>query len=130
MHAAGEAASYTVTRREGYLDEAKKAVERAGLALQGLRETRTSPAPLNGLESKHEGFLKSQVAVLALIRRGAEAAQNLAANASGTSLNAALDVVYAYEPEAERLRREVSTHRELEYAANEAAISVRSRHTL
>ena len=130
VHAAGEAASYTVTRREGYLDEAKKAVERAGLALQGLRETLTSPVPANGLESKHESFLKRQVELLSLVKQGVEAAHNLTSGADGVSLNAALNKVYAYEPEAERLRQEVSAHREQEYAANEVAISLRSRHTL
>jgi PAS domain S-box-containing protein len=128
VRAAGEAASYATTRNEAYLGEAREAIERAEATLNALRSTLTEDARDQGLESKHPAFLERQWRLLAMVKRGVQAAQHLDPSADSTTARRVLDEIYAYEPDAERLRPEIIAHRESEYIANEQMMLKRTQH--
>jgi PAS domain S-box-containing protein len=115
VRAAGEAASFAVTKREGFLGEAKEALAQAHAAVDRLRKTLGDNPPTKGLEGKHLGFIERQREVLAMLESGFLEAQKLGQKADQAALDRVLDDVFAYEPKAEQLRKEVSEHRELEY---------------
>ena len=122
VRAAGEVASFAVTRSKQYLAEAKEAVARAYASLDGLRKTLGEHPPTEGLESKHLGFVNRQREILAMIESSIDLAQKLGDNADQLAVSSVLDKVYAYEPFAEDLRKGVSLHRQEEYRANERDI--------
>lgn len=79
--------------------------------------------PTEGLESKHLGFVNRQRDILAIVESGIEAAQKLSDDKDTGAVAGVLAKVYAYEPFAEVLRKDVSAHREHEYQANKFNIS-------
>jgi signal transduction histidine kinase len=118
VRAAGEAASFTITKNQTYLAEAQRALLLARTALDRLRKTLGDNPPTEGLEGKHLAFITRQRGVLAMVERGLSAAQNLGTITEQTRLDQVLDDIYAYEPKTEILRAEVSEHRELEATTN------------
>lgn len=120
VRATGEAASFAITKREGYRDEAREAIARAGTALDRLRKTLGPKPPTEGLEGKHLGLIAHQRELLAMIERGFATAETLGSTADETQRARALDEIYAYENKAETLRTEVSRHREMEATENAA----------
>lgn len=122
VRAAGEAASFAVTKNVSYLDEAKEAVSRAHSALEGLERTLGGHPPTEGLESKHAGFVARQQQLLTVVEDGVNRAESMPKNADRATVQSVLDKIFAYEPLAEVLRKDVSLHREEEYKANEHEI--------
>lgn len=123
VRAAGEAATFAVSRNPQYLREADEAVDRAHAAIEALRATLGDQPVIEGLEGRHIGFLQRQRRLLESIETGVQAVRRLAPDAGADAVRAALDQVFAYEPSAEALRHEVAEHREHEYQANELAIA-------
>ena len=118
VRAAGEAASFAITKRQSYRDEAQQALTRAGAALDGLRKSLGDIPPTEGLEGKHLGFIIRQRELLAMLERGFESARKVGHSIDPTELGNVLDTLYAYEGPAEILRKEVSDHSQSEAATN------------
>lgn len=118
VRAAGEAASFAITKREGYRDEAREAIVRAGTALDRLRKTLGDTPPTEGLEGKHLGLIARQRELLAMVEHGLARAEKLGSTADETQRGRALDDISAYESKAETLRTDVSKHREMEATEN------------
>lgn len=128
VRAAGEAASFLLTQRSSYRDEANEALERANLALAGLEHT-LSKASTQGLEGQHATLLRRQREVLAMVEIGFAAAEQIGPHADQASVDRVLDQVYAYEPLAGPLLRDVVAHREMEYKTNEHNVRNAARYT-
>ena len=118
VRAAGEMASFAITRREAYREEAIEALHRAHKALDGLRSTLGAHPPTEGLEGKHLGFINRQRELLLILERSLAEAEKLGAAPDKARLGQVLDAIFAYEGPAETLRTEVSAHRELEATTN------------
>jgi signal transduction histidine kinase len=118
VRAAGEVASFAVTKREGYRSEAKAALGHAHDALDSLRKTLGDNPPTEGLEGKHLGFIVRQRELLAMVERGLTEAETLEPVTDQPRIGKVLDDIYAYEPSAEILRAQVSAHREMEATVN------------
>jgi PAS domain S-box-containing protein len=130
VHAAGEAASFVTTRNEAYFGEAVEAIGRAQTALDALRGTLASNTDHDSLESKHATFFERQQRLISMVKQGLRAAQGIDPGADLASLRRVLDQIYAYEPDAERLRPQIIAHREDEFTANERATRETAQHTI
>lgn len=130
VRAAGEAASYATTRNQAYREEATKAIETAETAILGLQKTLRADGGNDGLESKHQGFLERQWQLHSAVKRGVRAVQELEPDADPRQIQKVLNEIYAFEPDAAKLRPEIIAHRDLEFYANERSIQQRAQHTM
>lgn len=128
--AAGEAVSFALTRRATYLQEAIDATAAARRALDGLQLTLGDTPTTVGLEGKHIGLLKRQHELLSLVEHGIAVANALPAGTEAKQVSVALAEIYAYEPLAEALHRDVGAHREAELSENQHQFRDLSRATL
>ena len=129
VRAAGEAASFALTRRSSYLQESTEAINSARLALDKLRHTLGETPTTLGLEGKHIGFLARQHELLTLVEHGIAIAYSLRSGADPKQVVQALETIYAYEPLVTTLHRDVGVHREAELSANEHQFRDLSRTT-
>ena len=130
VRAAGEAASFAITNRKNYRDEANEALQQARAALNNLRAPLGDHPSMDGLEGKHLGFIKRQREVLRMVERGVATALELEPNADQAKLDKTLDVVYAYEPLAGPLRREIAEHGNLKRSASTLGVRDHSQNTI
>jgi hypothetical protein len=128
VRAAGEAASFAVTRNPAYLAEAKEAFDRGQGALAQVRRTLHPAVREGNVSGKLAAILEHQHELLAGVQRATLAAEKL--ERDGGSVQKVLDAVYAYEPAAQALRQEVARLRESSYADNEAAMQRSLRRTI
>lgn len=130
VRAAGETASYAITRRDEYRTEAEQALQSAMVALRGLRDTLDGKAPADALESRHAALVSRQAEIFKMLESAVAVALGVSATAEPSSLHAVLDRVFAYEPLADALRKDIAAHRDLEYVADEQEVEAAVRNTL
>ena len=130
VRAAGKAAAFALTRRSSYLQESTDATNVARDASDKLRRTLGDSPTSLGLEGKHIDFLKRQHELLTLVEQGIAVAISLRSGADPKQVGQALEAIYAYEPLAATLHRDVGVHREAELSANEYQFRDLSRATL
>lgn len=129
VRAGGETASFALTRREGFYQEAREALATGHAAIEAFRSSQGSGIR-EGLEAQHAGFLQRYRDLLVLVEQGLKGAHESAPNVDAAARAQLLDRIYAYEPLAATLLREVAAHREREYAVNEQAIGQAARRTV